>query len=128
MNNNKESFENTKIKIYLSIFVCLILFGVWVNSKCNLKEIEESGENHLAKFVNIKKFVKSRDYNFLFYDSSVKKTVSVSRVPADFYHNVGKFYYIKYLDKYPELIIVMFDQQVTDTTEILKAGFSIEDF
>ena len=127
MNNSKESFENTKIKIYLSIVVCLIIFGVWVNAKCNLKEIEESGENHVAKFVNIKKFVKSRDYNFLFYDSSVKKMVSVSRLPDDFYLNVGKFYYLKYLDKYPDLIIVNFDEEVTDTTEILKAGFSKED-
>lgn len=41
--------------------------------------------------------------------------------------DIGKFYEIKYLSSSPEIIRVNYSKQITDTTDILKAGFSMRD-
>ena len=51
----------------------------------------------------------------------------IIRAPMGFSKNIGKFYYVKYLPKYPDLIIVNFNEEITDTKAILEAGFVKED-
>lgn len=109
------------------IIVVITLFVVSINARLNLKEIEKSGSILVSKFSNIERYPKSRDYFFEFYYNYKKNKCHANRVPDGFSNNVGKFYKLKYLDEYPNLIIVKFDEEVTDTTEILKAGFSKED-
>jgi hypothetical protein len=119
-----------KVKKSYLIFIIIVatsLFVIGINARLSLKEIEKSGILIVSKFTNIERFPKSRDYFFEFYYNNLKKRCRVGKVPEGFYNNVGKFYRIKYLEEYPDLIVVEFNQEVTDTTEILRAGFSKED-
>lgn len=117
-----------KKSYYIFIILILItLFIIWFNARLNLKEIEKSGNILVSKFTKIERYPKSRDYFFEFYYNFKKTKDYVKEVPDGFQKNLGKFYRIKYLNKYPDLIIVKFEEEVTDTTEILNAGFTKED-
>ncbi len=117
---------NKQQAITTIIFIIIVIFYA-VYSKNKRNQIQQDGNNVIAKFIYIKKYVKSNDYFFNFYFKGKEKICSVTVVPNKFSQNIGKFYYVKYLPKYSDLIIVNFNKEVTDTTAILKAGFSIQD-
>ena len=113
------------MSIIASVFL-YISIGLYF-SRNELKEIQNGGFKIIAKFKGFKKYPKSIDYSFEFYFQNIKKTIITTKAPEGFFRNTSKFYRLKYLDKYPDLIIVEFKDEVTDTTEILNAGFSKED-
>lgn len=119
-----------KVKKSYIVFIIIVatsLFIIWINASLRFKEIEKSGNLIVGKFTDIERYPKSRDYFFEFYYNYKRNRCRVGIVPEGFYNNIGKFYKIKYLDKYPDLILIKFDEEVTDTTEILRSGFSKED-
>lgn len=113
---------------FLIVSFCILSILVWgYHSILKFKEIDKKGLVTISKFCRIIRYPKSKDYEFCFYINKQKTTCTIPKIPNGFSSNVGKFYRIKYLEKYPDLIIVKFDEEVRDTTEILKAGFSKED-
>lgn len=86
------------------------------------KEIEEEGSFVIAKFSHYKKYPKSINYFFKFKYNDSLYVNDITRAPDGFYKNIGKFYKIKYLPKYPNLIKVYFEQEVKDKEEIKMAG------
>lgn len=90
-------------------------------------EIDSKGEIIIGKFVSYESYPKSSNSFFIFYTNGVKRRESSGTAPFGFRYNIGKFYKIKYLDKYPNAIHPLYDQEVTDTIELLKAGFSMDE-
>ena len=117
-----------KFKAYLIVFVLLVIIflPIYIRAKIKLNKIKENGKIGVGKFVEYVRYPKTRDYYFEYYNKSKKIKDLIKNPPDGFSKNIGKFYEIKYLDNYDD-IIVNFDKQITDTLAILKAGFSRED-
>lgn len=111
--------------IFIGIVFFLVL-PIYINAKFKFSEIEKDGKIGIAKFVEYKRYPKTRDYYFEYYNKNKKIKDLIVNAPDGFSKKVGSFYEIKYLDKFDD-IIVNFDKEIKDTTLILKAGFSIED-
>ncbi|WP_026726157.1 hypothetical protein [Flavobacterium sasangense] len=114
---------------YGLIFICVVLLGIvpfYINAKIKYNEIQKNGKIGIGKFVEYERKPKTRNYYFEYYNKNKKIRDLIKNPPDGFHKNVGSFYKIKYLDKY-ENIIVDFDEKITDTVAILKAGFSKED-
>jgi hypothetical protein len=118
-----------KNKIYLliivSFFICLITMVI--NFYSRKYYIDKYGEIIIGKYVARDKWGKVRSDYFIYYVDNKKHRANTGDSPAGFRENIGKFYRIKYLDKYPEVIHSLFDKEVTDTAEILEAGFSMDE-
>ena len=110
------------------VFIMIIgLFFIWFKAKLNLIEIEKSTLVFTSKFSKVENNPRSKYYFFEFFYNNEKKECFVNRAPFGFVNKLGKFYNLKYLNKYPDLIIVNFEKEIIDTTEILKAGFTQDD-
>lgn len=124
MNRLKNLAACLIVCFYLLFFIYLFLFG-------NLfrKDIDVNGKFSVGKYTLHKKIKKGYDDYFIFYINGVK----YQNLPAGIkdedgsYEKVGRFYKIRYSKKFKGHSIVFLDQEVTDTTEILKAGFTIND-
>ncbi len=119
----KNYYQQNKITI---VFVLICLFFISIFSLVSIsknKEIDAKGIELVAKFTYYKKYPKSKSYFFEFYYLNSKKVLERSRAPEGFIYNVGKYYKIKYLPKYPDSFVVDFEKEVTNEEEILKAGF-----
>lgn len=112
-------------KIIYSIIVGVIVIALVITyfQRKKIEEINKFGFELIAKFSFYKKYPKSKSYYFEYYYLNSKKVYEAGRAPDGFILNVGKFYRIKYLPKYPDLLVINFDKEVTDKEEILKAGF-----
>lgn len=122
--NIKNYFVQNKITL---ITILIVLFFILIFARVSFlknKEIEKNGIELIAKFTHYKNYPKSKSYFFEFYYLNKKKVMDRGRAPKGFIYNVGKYYKIKYLPKYPNLFIVDFDKEVTNEEEILKAGFN----
>lgn len=115
----------TNLAIFFTIF-SLILYTT-ISGKKTYGEIEKLGNTIIVKFSEIEKFPTKNSYFFYFYLNQSKKTVMKKKVPNGFFSKKGSFFYAKYLDKYPDLIIIKFEEEVTDSLAIMNAGFSIDD-
>lgn len=115
-----------KLSIIIISFILLVTFPFYINARIKFDEIEKNGKIGIGKFVEYEKKPKSKHYYFEYYNGNKKVNDLLTRAPKGFYMKVGGFFEIKYLDEYDD-IIVDFDKEITDTTLILKAGFSKED-
>ena len=118
-----------KNKIYATIVISFFIFLVImiIRSYYISYQIENHGQIIIAKYVSYKNYPKSQENHFIYYINGKKVQNYASDNDVDFRQNIGKFYKIKYLIKYSEIIHPMYEEEVTDTTEILEAGFSKED-
>ncbi|OYQ33903.1 hypothetical protein CHU92_12505 [Flavobacterium cyanobacteriorum] len=104
------------------VVICFIIDGY--HRKYNL---ENYGKTTIGKYVSQRNYPKSQQNFFIYYVKGVKYKHDGGRTPRGFSKNIGNFYKIKYSIKYKGVIKPLFDEQVTDTTEILQAGFTKED-
>lgn len=111
--------------IVISFFVTLIFLIVY--GSITGREIDTKGRIIIGKFVSYKSYPKSSSSFFVYYINGVKFKESSGTAPAGFKSKIGKFYKIRYLDKYPGAIHPLYDQEVTDTAEILNSGFKMYD-
>ena len=74
------------------------------------------------------KFILNKKHQLLFFILKKKLLTATCVVGNGFSKiNIGKFYKCKWLDEYPKALHPLYDKEVTDTLEIMKAGFSRED-
>ncbi|HEX9981239.1 MAG TPA: hypothetical protein VGB50_11815 [Flavobacterium sp.] len=118
--------NNWAIAAVLLLGFVIVVFGTYT-SKQKMAEIEQSGTPLIAKFSHIKEFPKTVNHYFYFFYGQERINCDIISAPEGFSRNVGRFYRIKYLEKYPERIVVQFDEEVTDRNVILKSGFQEED-
>ena len=113
-------------KFMLLAFVLILGYLVF-NGYNYRKEVNENGKTTVAKFLYYKDFPKTKDYYFKYFANEKFYINTYGQTQSGFHKNKGKFYSLKYSKNDPNKIIVNFDKEITDTTLILKAGFSRED-
>jgi hypothetical protein len=89
------------------------------------KDIDKNGKISVGKYVKqtISGKQNTEDNYFRFYIDGIEFNESSGEAPKDFMKNMGKFYKIKYSIKYKGSYKVFYNNQVTDTLEILNAAF-----
>ena len=118
---------NRKREIIIIGITILLLILFFQFYKFNFeKNILVNGNESVAKVVELNGQSRRKAYNFVFYSKGklIKNTGSRENFPNV---KIGKFYKVFYLKNNPENCFIDLEKQVTDTTLILKAGFSIED-
>ncbi|AWK02840.1 hypothetical protein HYN56_00875 [Flavobacterium crocinum] len=90
-------------------------------------DIENKGKKSIGKFVLQDNYGKGQLNYFIFYIDGKKYKANGGRSPEGFSKNTGKFYKIIYSEKYKGHIKALFNEPITDTVIILKAGFSKEE-
>jgi hypothetical protein len=116
---------NTKI-----IIICIILLILFIQLRAYHfeKELSKNGMFSVGRIDSIVVMPKLTNIYISYYSEKTKlitpERKKVNSIDKD---DVGKFYEIKYLKASPSIVRTNFLKQITDTTAILKAGFSIED-
>lgn len=115
-------------KISKIILVLLVLgtIGFIIKGYVIKYDTENHGEITIGKYVSQDDWGKGELNYFEYYINGEKIKANGGRAPKGFSHNIGKFYRIQYSQKYIS-INAFFDQEVTDTVQILNAGFSEEE-
>lgn len=117
--------QNRYSLIFISI-VFIIVFIFYIKANFKFIEINRNSKIGIGKFVEYKRYPKTRDYYFDYYNNGKRTRDLIKNPPDGFHKKIGKFFEIKYSEKFND-IIVNYEKQVTDTVAILEAGFSIED-
>jgi hypothetical protein len=115
-----------KISIVLLILGFLFFLFILFEGYLIRKDIKLNGKVTVGKCISHRKY-KGAKIDYLIYnvDGIKYKAEGGSLIGSS--ESVGRFYKIRYSDKFKESIEAFFDQEVTDTTEILKAGFTKKD-
>lgn len=88
------------------------------------KDIELNGKITIGKYISHRRFKKGQVNYLSFNIGGVRYKGEGGHPPVAFSKNIGKFYKIRYSEKFKGSIKAFFDEEVTDTTEIMKAGFT----
>lgn len=118
------------VKIICKIFVITFFLGaisLIAHSYFLKYDVENKGKISIGKYVLQDSWGKGETNYFIYYINGKRYKNNGGRAPLGFSKNIGKFYKIKYSEKYEGSIQALFDQEVTDTIAILKAGFSREE-
>jgi hypothetical protein len=121
-----------KISKYILIlsFVFFLLFCFFEKRKEKNIEIDINIKGKISVSKYVKQSIgkaKNEDIEsnfFVFFIDKIEYKNNAGELPEGFVKNIGKFYRIKYSEKYKGEFKVFINEQVTDTTEILNAGFS----
>ena len=113
-------------KILVIVFV-LGIISLIVASYFVKYDVENKGKVSIGKYVSRDNWAKGECNYFIFYIDGKRYKEDGGRAPVGFSKNIGKFYKIKYSEKYKGSIQALFNEEVTDTIEILQAGFTKEE-
>ena len=118
-----------KNKIYAFFLIFFFVGVIFMMIKGNnaRSDLTKNGKLTIGKYVLHKRYSKSSENYFIFYLNGEICKRNGGTAPSGFSKNIGKFYKIKYLEKYNIIIDALFNEQITDTLEILKAGFSMDE-
>lgn len=108
------------------IFFYFLIYSI--NKGCNYtKEINENKAQTICKYIECEHRLKVNGSFFEYYVKDSLYRTEYGRCPENYEDKINKFFVLDYSSKDPSKIIVDFSNEVTDTTAILKAGFSKED-
>ena len=119
--------KNNKKLAYIIIGICIVsvLYSV-VKSYNNSIQLNNYGMQTIGRVIEIKGISKSKGYIYLYYIDG-KPIKSESLIGLEENIRLGDFYKVNYLPNNPNIKKILSDKKITDTTLILKAGFSKED-
>jgi hypothetical protein len=110
--------------IAFALVVIWIIYNLYEGNKYD-DEIEKNGVETIGRITKFKG-AGSRPYlRFRFYANN--KLFGSDSPRDDKGEKIGDFFKVIYSSKNPEICRIYLDEKITDTTLILKAGFSIED-
>ena len=90
------------------------------------KDIKLNGKVTVGKCISHRQYKRTKiDYLIYNVDGIRYKGEGGSSIGSS--ENIGKFYKIRYSEKFKGSLEAFFDQEVTDTAQILKAGFTKRD-
>lgn len=119
------------MKKNINKFILLImvfgLISLFIKGHLRSKEIQENKKQTICKFTFCKTFPKTTESFFKYNVNNKQYRNSYGRCPDHYDEKINKFFIIYYSSKDPNKIIVDFSKQITDTTAILKAGFTREE-
>jgi len=134
MKKNDNSIES---KIFTGIVITVLL--IFIARDFYIKnEVKKSNKITIAKFTLKDKLPKTTSFYFTYFVGNQKNITSNCGIKYSMFNSDAEtkiinslklncFYIAKYNPKHPNIIFVDATKQVTDTTAILKAGFSRED-
>jgi hypothetical protein len=111
-------------------FIVIVIFVLWLSYNFYYgynynKELKETRIVTVGKITEFKGAAKSPCLNFIFF---IDGNSNFSDSPRDNNgERIGEFFKVIYSSKNPEVCRIYLDEKITDTTLILKAGFSRED-
>jgi len=129
--------RKSKEGIYILVVLVTVLSFFMIRGYFIRASIKNQGKGIVAKFIRKKNYAKSVDYYFGYYYNSeyyenTGNNIRYSGFNSDEENRAvlsleeNHFYYAKFNPKYPDLIDVDASKEITDTTEIKNAGFSLE--
>lgn len=118
---------NIKAVLILGSIFSFFLFA-YVRSYIYKEKFKKEGQITIGRIDSIERLPKWSIIYVSYYVENKKCNYHEDDLDADITKtDIGKFYEIKYLPDSPEIIRVNYLKQITDTTAILKAGFSREE-
>ncbi|MBE9575489.1 hypothetical protein [Flavobacterium proteolyticum] len=110
--------------IAFALVVIWIMYNLYEGNNYD-NEIEKNGITTVGK---VTKFKGAGRRAYLRYQYYVNNNLFGSDAPRDEKgEKIGQFFKVIYSNKKPEVCRIYLDEKITDTTLILKAGFSKED-
>ncbi|MGV3696176.1 hypothetical protein [Flavobacterium sp.] len=113
-----------------AVFIYSMILGILflMMRGCNVQnELEAKGKPGIGWYYSKKSHRKGESNFFCFYVDGTQYNESTGSDPKAFKENRGRFYRIRYSEENKGIFKAYFDQEVTDTAEILEAGFSRQD-
>ncbi len=112
----------------LIIFIILLLSVIQLRAYYFERELSENGEFTIGKIDSLVVMPKLTNIYVSYYFNKGKFVTPERKKNNNISQkDVGKFYELKFLKSNPKIVRTNFSKPVTDTSAILKAGFSIED-
>jgi hypothetical protein len=108
------------------LFVIGVIIIILVYHAINKYKRYSYGINSVAKVCQIKSTGKTYYVQYIYFIDN-KKYTSKNQMGFKNKGRLGDFYKIIYSSKNPKNVEIFLDEKITDTTLILKAGFSEED-
>lgn len=116
-------YKKDKIRFFMMIGLLLFIIIRYTIAKIDYSKLDKQGLYTVGKFVEYVRMPKTRTYYFEFYTDKEKIRGFDMPAPQGFYKNIGKYYKLKYLPDDPNIFKVYFCEEITDSVEIIKAGF-----
>jgi len=116
-----------KVSGFLLVGVFIFIIYNIFNGYLEKYDVENNGKESIGKYVSHDSWGKGEVNIFKFYIGNKLIKANGGRAPEKFHENIGKFYRLKYSEKYNDAVRTFFDEQVTDTVEIFKAGLCKDD-
>ncbi|MCL9806916.1 hypothetical protein NAT51_15375 [Flavobacterium amniphilum] len=114
-------------KIVACLLVIIVLMFVKEKDYCKV-EVGEKEKVTIGKYVARERWGKHPPNYFSYYINGTKYRANGGTGPQGFYYsNLNKFFKIVYSEDQPEGVRPMYYEEVTDTAELLKAGFSMNE-
>jgi hypothetical protein len=110
------------IILFFLFFLFLIFEGYLIR-----KEIKLNGKISVGKCISHRRYKKGQVNYLSFNIGGVRYKGEAGGPPIASSKNIGKFYKIRYSEKFKGSIEAFFNEEVTDTAQILKAGFTKKD-
>ena len=108
--------------LFLLFIIILLIIGYFVRN-----DIELKGKFIIGKFISHERHKKGYSNYFVYNVNGLRyKGLDINDEDGS-NENLGKFYKIRYSEKFKGSFSADFNYEVTDTTEILEAGFTIND-
>lgn len=123
---------------FILLIVILIVLYLCLKDVFVKNETKEKGKEIVVKFTSKVVLPKTTNFYFTYFINGKKISSANSGINYDISNSkeetqvikslkINAFYLAKSISKYPKIIIVNPSKQITDTTIILKAGFSREE-
>ncbi|OUL60301.1 hypothetical protein [Flavobacterium sp. AJR] len=113
--------------LILGSFLIFVLYGQ-IRSYRYEKELKKEGKTTIGRIDSIVRLPKWSNMYTSYYIDNRRYIYHENDLDAEITKtDIGKFYEVKYLSHLPKVIRVNYSKQITDTTAVLKAGFSREE-
>lgn len=109
-------------KLFVLLFIISVIV-LMINGYTKKYDVENNGKSSIGKYILHDSWGKGECNYFIFYINGKKYKGNGGRAPQGFNENIGKFYKIIYSEKYRGTVQAFFNEEVTDKTAIIKAGF-----
>jgi hypothetical protein len=117
----------TKAILILGAMSFIFLFA-YIRSHRYEEKLSKGGKITIGKIDSIIRLPKWSNIYITYYIDNKRYDYHENDLDAEITKNdIGKFYEVRYLQDSPEIIRANYSKQITDTTAILKAGFSREE-
>jgi hypothetical protein len=104
------------------------LVAMFVKGYLYQEEIRDNREQTVCKFVLCKRFPKTTESFFKYRIDNRWYRNSYGQCPDNYDKKINKYFRLYYSSKDANKIIVDFSKEIIDTTEIINAGFSSNEF